>query len=288
MSNLLRSTIYLFFFVLLASGFAACDLINPDEQIPGFLKIDSISLSTSVEEGNPDHNMVDAWVYENEKLIGIFELPAVVPILKSGDAEIRIRGGIKLNGQVATRIPYLFTKDYQATIELFPDSQISVNPTLEYQNWANHVWLEDFESVGLSLAATDLSEAELIRVEGEEAYQGKSLKLAINSSQNIFECKSGLAYDLPGGGDPVFLEVTYRCNHSFVVGLFSRDGGGTFQVPVVVLSPKEDWNRIYVNLTDIISSNSAFIDHQPFFGFVRDEGFEGEAHVYLDNIRLIY
>jgi hypothetical protein len=288
MRSRLKPTILLLFLVLLGSSYTSCDLINPEEQIPSFLKIDSISLSTISGQGPDDHNMVDAWVFENEQLIGIYELPTVVPILKNGDSDIRIRGGIKLNGQVASRIPYLFTEDFQASIELFPDSQISINPTLSFHDWVTYKWLEDFEGVGLSLAATSISDSDPIRINGSDAYEGKSLKLALDENQTFFECKTGQVYDLPGSGAPVFLEFTYRNNHPFRVGLFSRDQTGTFQVVVMVLNASEDWNRIYVNLTDIISSNSGFIDHQPFFGFIRDENHEGEAYVILDNVRMLH
>lgn len=288
MRSSLRSAIFFLALALLGSSYTSCDLINPEEQIPSYLKIDSISLSVTSGQGTNDHNIVDAWVFENEQLIGIFELPAVVPILKNGESDIRIRGGIKLNGQVATRIPYLYTEDFQQTIELFSDSQVVVNPTIDFHGWVTFKWLEDFEGVGLSLASTAVSDSEPVRVDEDEAYQGKSLKLALNENQTIFECKTGLAYDLPGGGVPIILEFTYRSNHSCVVGLFSRDQGGTFQVPIIVLNPSEEWNHIYVNLTDIISSNSAFIDHQPFFGFIRDENHEGEAFVILDNIRMLH
>lgn len=288
MRSHLKSTIFLLFLVLLSSSYSSCDLINPDEQIPSYLKIDSIPLSVISGQGTDDHNIVDAWVFENEQLVGIYELPAIVPILQNGDANIRIRGGIKLNGQVASRIPYLFTEDFQSTIELFPDSQVSINPTLGFYNWVNFKWLEDFEGVGLSLAATGISEADPVRIDGSEAYEGKSLKLALDENQTFFECKTGLAYDLPSGGAPVLLEFTYRANNPFRVGIFSRDQTGTFQVVVMVLNASENWNRIYVNLTDLISSNAGFIDHQPFFGFIRDENLEGEAYVILDNIRMLH
>ena len=288
MRSRLKSAIFFVFSVLLASSYSSCDLINPDEQIPSFLRIDSISMATGNGEGNPDHNIVDAWVYENEKLLGIFELPAVIPILVDGEANIRIRGGIKLNGQVGTRIPYLFTEDYLGTISLFPDSVVNINPTLNYQNWVTFDWLEDFDNVGLSLITSDVSDADIERINGIEAFDGKTLKLALAEDEIIFECKSGVTYELPGSGTPVLLEFTYRSNHSCVVGLFSRDQGGTFQVPIIVLSASEDWNRIYVNLTDVISSNSDFINHQPFFGFVRDEDHVGEAYFYIDNIRMLH
>jgi hypothetical protein len=114
------------------------------------------------------------------------------------------------------------------------------------------------------------------------------LKLSLSENQLIAECRLADAITLPSGGNPVMLEFTYRCNHAFRVGLFSRDQTGTFQVVIIVLNPSEDWNRIYLNLTDVISSNSEFIDHRPFFGFIRDEDHEEEAFVILDNIRLLH
>ena len=285
----LRSTIYILCSLILSASYSSCDLINPEETIPSFLKIDSISLSTNPStEGNPVQNITDAWVYENEQLVGVYELPAVVPIMKNGDAQIRIRGGIKLNGQVGSRVPFLFTNDLVSTIELFPDSQLHLNPTLTFRNDINFPWLEDFDQVGLSLAKTDFSEADVIRIEGAEAYDGKSLKMGLTAEQNIFECRTGQSFDLPGGGTPIFLEFTYRCNNSLVVGLFSRYPSGTFQIPIIVLNPSEDWNHIYVNLTDVVSSNATFLDHKPFFGFLRDDDVEGEINVYVDNIRMIY
>ncbi|MGB0368618.1 MAG: hypothetical protein ACPGD8_04385 [Flavobacteriales bacterium] len=288
MRNSLQAAVLGLTFSLFSSSFSSCDLINPDEQIPAYLRIDSISLATSNGEGEAVHNIVDAWVFDNEQLVGIFELPAVVPILNQGDANIRIRGGIKLNGQVATRIPYLYTQDYQGTIQLFPDSQVSVNPTLTYHSDVSFPWIEEFEGIGLSIEPTDVNNGEIERVQGTEAYHGESLKLTLEEDELIAECRLSNAVALPGGGNPVMLEFTYRSNHTLVAGVFSRDESGTFQVPIIVLNPSEDWNRIYLNLTDIISTNSGFIDHRPYFGFLRDEDHQGEAFAIIDNIRLLH
>ena len=290
MSKRLQSTIFLFVLVVLASSYTSCELINPEEQIPSFLRIDSFSLSANgTTEGNSASQFSDAWVYNNEKLVGIYELPAIVPILQAGEANIRIRGGIKLNGQVGSRIPNLYTKDYQAVIELFPDSQLHVNPTLKFNNWVHFDWLEDFDSFGISLAKTDASEGDLSRIDGAEANDGESLKLSLNADQLLFECKKvGNPIVLPGGGTPVLIEFTYRCNNAFVFGLFSNDLTGTVQNPIIVLNPSEQWNHVYINLTSAASSNPNYTGHLPFFGFIKDEDVAGESFVYLDNIRLLH
>ena len=290
MSKRLQPTILLFVLVLLVSSYSSCDLINPEEQIPSFLRIDSITLSTTIStEGHPVQQFTDAWVYNDEKLVGVYELPAIVPILKEGDSNIRIRGGIKLNGQVGSRIPNLYTKDFEAVIELFPDSLLHLNPVLRFNNWVNFTWLEDFDGTGVSLSQTTASEGVIERLSGTEAYDGKSLKLSLNADELFFECrKVGAPIDLPGGGTPVIMEFTYRCNNSFVVGLYSNDQSGTVQTSIIVLNPSEDWNHIYVNLTDAVSGNPNYTGHLPFFGFIKDEDITGESFVYLDNIRLLH
>ncbi len=289
MSKRIRPTIFLFVLVVLASSYTSCELINPEEQIPSFLRIDSFLLSTNAStEGNPASQFTDAWVYNDEKLVGIYELPAIVPILKAGEANIRIRGGIKLNGQVGSRIPNLFTKDYQATLELFPDSQLHVNPTLQFNSWVNFDWLEDFDGSGVSLSQTTISEGDLIRVDGAEAYDGQSLKLSLNADQFLFECKKVGEIPIPGGGTPVIMEFTYRCNTALYVGLYSRDQTGIKQNRIIILNPTETWNHIYINLTEVVSSDPNFIGHQPYFGFLTNEEISGESFVYLDNIRLLH
>ncbi len=290
MSKRIRPTIFLFVLVLLASSYTSCDLINPEEQIPAFIRVDSFSLATNAStQGNPVHQFTDAWVYNDEKLVGVYELPAVVPVLAEGDANIRIRGGIKLNGQVGSRIPNLFTKDFQAVVELFPDSQVHINPTLTYNNWVNFDWLEDFDGSGVSVTQTSTSQGVVERVSGSEAFDGRSLKLTLNADELFFECKKvGDAIPLPGGGTPVIMEFTYRCNNSFVVGLFSNDQTGTIQTSIMVINPSENWNHIYVNLTDVVSGNASYTGHLPFFGFIKDENVSGQSFVYLDNIRLLH
>lgn len=275
---------------IMATALVSCELINPEETVPAFLKIDSISLSTSAGEGHPVHNIVDAWVYDNDQLLGIYELPALVPVLKNGVSTIRVRAGIKLNGQVGTRIPLLYTIDHELELDLFPDSILPLNPTLTYKEDVTFAWLEDFDQTGLSLSSSPNSSATVERVAGAEAYDGNSLKMALNSTQDNFECRTISNYELSTSGaavSPIILEFTYRCNHPFVVGLYSYYPGGSVQVPIIVLNPTETWNHVYVNLTDAVSANANYFEHQPFFGFVRAEGYDGELEVYLDNIRML-
>jgi len=56
----------------------------------------------------------------------------------------------------------------------------------------------------------------------------------------------------------------------------------------MAVSPSTDWNHLYVNLTEVASTYFTASGHIPFFGLVREDGFEGDIEVYLDNIRILH
>ena len=59
--------------------------------IPTYLKIDNIVL----DEGNTTSIITDAWVYVNDQLQGVYELPAKFPVLEEDIQTVRIKAGIK-------------------------------------------------------------------------------------------------------------------------------------------------------------------------------------------------
>ena len=267
-----------------------CEVINPDEQIPAFLQIDTFTLTTTTGQGYAVHDLTDAWVYVDEQLVGVYEIPASVPILSEGATNIRIEPGVRVSGLVGQRASNVFMRDLVTTVNLVPDSHVVVNPAIVYEDWVNFKWVEDFDDVGISISVTDVSQGEVTRIGGADAYEGNSLKLSIDADSDIFECSTDLAYGLPDAAAPVFLEFTYRNNNSLYVGLISGTPSGVRQTSVLVLNPTDEWKHVYVNLTPTVSSSTLInsIGHQVFFGFLRDSGLEGEAYAIIDNIKLMH
>ena len=271
---------------------SSCELINPDEGIPSYIQIDTITLSTDyAAEGSASHKITDAWVYVDDELVGAYELPATIPVLNSGSHKITINAGIKMNGIAATRIPYPFYESYEVTTDLFPDSAISLEPNVNYYSSTTFAWKEDFESPGYTLEITSISDTILNRVSGTaDVFEGNSSGLfsMLNPPHILFECKTINEYALPKGGTPVFLELNYKCNNTFRIGIFANEAGLSTQVPQTILINKsENWNKIYVNLTNEVSLFVNAINYNIYFGVIPDEG-NPEPIVYVDNIKLIY
>lgn len=275
---------------LLVIALPSCEIINPEEGIPAFVHIDEFSFTTVEGQGYPVHSLTDAWVYVDEEFIGAYELPATIPILSAGPTVLRIEPGARVSGLVGQRSVNPFMRKYSGTVALFPDSQVVINPAITYEDWVTFKWMEDFENVGFGISNTSNSEGSVQRISGPDAFAGNSLKMSIPSGSYFMECSSDLAYTLPAAAAPVFLEFTYRNNNSMYIGLISRTLSGVTQTSILVLNPSEQWKHVYVNLTETVSSSTLVgaLGHQVFFGFIRDEGVEGEAYAFLDNIKLMH
>jgi hypothetical protein len=278
--------------LVVTSAFSGCELINPDEQVPAFLRIEEYSITTSSTQGHAVHNLTDAWVFHNEQLVGVYEIPATIPLLSEGQTPLRIRAGMRVSGQVGQRSAHPFIQDLNVTLPFSPDSTTVLNPTLTYRSDAIFKWVEDFEDSGISVAPTSVNQGIISRVdETNGSFNGQSLKLVLPGDKLIAECATALAYTLPRAGAPVILEVSYRNNTQFTIGLISGSPGGIRQTTVMVLNPSPDeWKHVYVNLTPTVSSGllANAIAHQVFFGFIHDAADVDESYILLDNIKLIH
>ena len=77
-------------FILLALAFlsltvASCKKFEGSQTIPSLIHIDSISVSGDYfVYGATTHKITDAWVYVDDQLVGVYELPTTFPVLKKG------------------------------------------------------------------------------------------------------------------------------------------------------------------------------------------------------------
>jgi hypothetical protein len=285
---------YVFFFILLMF-FAACNKFEGEQTIPSYLKIDTVFFSTNYPtQGSKTHNFTDVWVYVNDQLIGAFEMPVTIPILITGSQKLEIRPGIKLNGISATRAPYPFIKPYiNNSFTFFQDSIVSLKPTVSYYDNINFVWTEDFEGTGLSIEKTPQSDTNIAKTQPSNhpeallsEYSSYSGYVHLENDKKKFQIASFNGYDLPGKGTPVFLEIDYKCSRYFGVGLFANVDNSVVSLPLVVVNQSNVWNKIYINLSPIVTEYNTARDFKVYFE--SEKGDDENARFYFDNIKLIY
>jgi hypothetical protein len=292
---------YLFFSGIIITLFiSSCEIYNPAEPVPSFIHIQNISVVTDpAVEGTNSSKITDAWVYIDGKLVGAYELPVTLPVLSEGTHSLLVKAGIKVNGISATRAPYPFYDYYSETVSLTPGQIINVSPVVKYVSgidWASlNVWTEDFESAGMELdtSATGSDAAMEHRTitpgtTHPEVFEGAGSGVVyVDHLKPKFEFMTTSSFALPRGDSPVFLELNYRCNHQFVVGVFAHSPGGSYQYKTLNINPSENWNKIYVYMSPTISASPGSTDYTVFFGMLNTSGSDG-LYLNLDNIKLIH
>jgi hypothetical protein len=284
--------------VIAVTTFVSCEKLNPAETIPAYIKINEIKLNVPADgsQGSPQSNFNCAWVYVDEELIGVFELPITFPVLKEGNKKIRIKAGIKQNGISATRVPYPVVINYESTVQLTPKETVEVFPEVSYYPAVVFHWVENFESPDYTLEKTSSGQVQPgLNETLAEAFEGsKCAKILLPTNGLRMEIASKQSFNLPKNSSPVFLELNFKTNAPITLGVFANIPNNVTQVSSVVLNSTFDdsgnliWKKIYIEMTPEVSSNKNATDFKLFFGAVKTaDNSSSEIVFYLDNIKLV-
>ncbi len=250
-----------------------------DEGIPAYLYVPEFSLTTTTMQGTDSHNITDVWVYNGLNLLGIYELPAHFPILEEGEHRIIVLAGIKINGVSSTRTAYPFFQADTFNLTLQRGKTDTLLPSIRYLSSAVFSMHEDFElSEGFSMMQRTTDAAEVF--EGNAS----GLLIATDTAETI--AVSNAAYVIPFTTDAVFLEMNYKNNHIFEVGIKAFIGAQEFSFYKITVPPRADWNKLYVNFTPEIRQVQAD-NYRIYFRAVPDMPADS-VKILFDNLKLIY
>ncbi len=293
----------LYFFIIsifILATLSGCD--GKKETIPAYLKIDAVTFKSSgATQGTDLQNITEAWVFIDDDLQGIYDLPCNIPILSLGEHSLKIRGGIKRNGIADSRVDYPFFDHYLDTLTFESNKTIEIAPVVKYFKDVE-VWDESFEDAGVKLNTFSTSDTNMTLTNNPtEVFEGNgSGKLTLTASKNFARFYTAQNFSLPLG-NPVFVEMHYKTNDFLRVGLLTHSpSGNDIFTTVLYLSPtskKTDlvngWNKVYVNLSEEINKATAGSKFDVFFEVVRNNSVPSdkspdEIVIQLDNIKVVY
>ena len=277
---------FTFFPIIVLTFFAAllpgCKDFDGPQTVPAYIRIDNI--------------------------LGIFELPATIPVLKQGPHKVAVFAGIAVNGIKDTRPDYPFTAPAEyLELNLVPDSIITLFPIVTY--WPQgpdenmHVrWMEDFDSGSLSLEATSQSNAGISAVSGPQAwhdpdglYSTRSGRVVLysDSTEFCFATKEEFK-DLPTTGAACMLEMDYKCSDTCAMGIYYQDGYAVTQYEIIRLRPTGasgeepgEWHKIYINIGPYLVDHKDSEYFKLYFSSWYNRN-EGTQYFYFDNLKLIF
>ncbi len=271
--------------------------MESDQTIPSYLKIDSVFIETYYPvEGTPSHKITDVWIYVDDQQLGVFELPALFPVLAEGKHKLEIRPGIKLNGISSTRVPYPFYKPILIEdFNFIPDSVMNMGVIhTEYYSNSKFIWMEDFEGPSISIKESESSDTTIERtqpVNSPEAFLSENSAysgiIVLTDDKPMFWGYSYDSYDLPRDGTPVALEVNFKTNNAMVVGVLTTLPGDYKWDDLVYLGHTENWNKIYINLAPTTSRYPSAYNFTIYFRALLEPGVD-RAEIYIDNVKLVY
>lgn len=303
------TTLFSVLIFLFATG---CTVFNRDKSVPSFIRIDSIAVHVPEPAGclqcpgTQSNKITDAWVYVNDNLVGIYEVPVTVPIYASGKTNIKIGAGIKNNGISNTHVLYPFYDFFQADVNLIPTATIDFShdsatsgvswkrhyPVVEYFQSGLHFWNENFQDVGVNMVVTANSDTSLERTtDPAEAFQdeygalSKSGIVHLTADKPYFECKPYAQFAFPHGAK-VYVELNYKSNCPIQVGLYTVDPSVQKSSPKGIL-PSAKWNKIYIELTNEVVNYTSTHNFEVYLEAQKPDSV-AEGKVLIDNVKVIY
>ena len=272
---------YILLLLILGLAFFSCNKQDLEAEVPSYVYINNFSFSSDYATQGTSSNLIpDAWVYINQELIGVFELPVKIPIIKEGVFQIEVYPGIKENGISERRKRYLYYAPHVEQILLQKNKVIEISPSSTYLSSTKFSWLEDFEQASIPFTYNVISDTTMHKT--TSAYEGiYSGRVQMVPTMDFFECISPPLTNLPSFGSTIFMELDFKTNQPVLVGLYAD----TEQVGLFYLNTTASWKKIYLNFSEAFQSNPGASQYRIFFGFQNNVSY---PEFFIDNIKIVH
>ncbi len=277
--------------ITLAGTFLSCNIINPPEDIPSIIKVDTVVVKVSnFDQGSASHNITCVKINVAGTTLGFFHLPARVPCLTTGPQTLYLEPGIEVNGITGSRIVYPFFKPFTGTAKVdFAEGQvITIEPVTTYKKECVFAWMEDFEDAGVSFDYPGYSDT-VFRTQTDSVKDGHfSGAVYLDKTNRFFEAYSSEEYVLPKTGSPVLLEFDYLSNALLEFGMYIIEDNVATWNSMIYVRPVKRWSRIYIDLHSTTSDNQTADLFKPGFRIVWDSTGPARQAIIMDNLKLIH
>ena len=262
----------------------------PDlEEAPAYVLIEGFDLITAPGEGAPTTDIREVWAFADGEFIGVFPLPARVPVFRSGPVTLRFEAGIRQDGRSVTPDIYPFYTPVEQTLELLPDATVALGMLdIGYRRETVFGFVEDFEATTGRVFTDVLTAGNTIRSQtGTVRSGGAAGAIELSDTSRLFEAATGITFrklnEVPIN---VWLEVDFLADAPTLFGVIGPQNVGTTRVFDPGFLPRADWTKIYFNLGPVIGSADLDELRVALSSLLPDDLTGGT--VYLDNVKLLY
>lgn len=281
----------LFIWIILL--FAQCNKSKLQAPAPFYINVPAVSVNTVSGQGTAHHKITDIWVYENGQFKGVYPVGRNIPF-EAPSAKIKFFAGIKKDGLSAVHIIYPF----YASVDI--DTNAAINQIIyrplsfSYKNGIYFKWIEDFENFGgtggITITKGTGSDTNVVILDkstnpSADVFEGnKCMLMALDAVHPYAYLTSANTYTLSYNG--TYLEMNYKCNQLFEVGLYS---GVLIKSVISLVSTAGEWNKIYIDLTPYLATMGGTATNNSigiYFKAYKANDVT-QTQVLIDNIKLI-
>lgn len=264
---------------------------------PAWLIVNEFNLSTDEPSQGPNSNAIeDGWIYMDNQALGVFSLPAKVPVLAEGQHDFIIYPGVKRHGISADRLRYPFFERYEVSLNLVKGEEIEITPQTSYKSTILIHVLEDFEDVGVDFISESNSLTDMVAVDDNAypnivKYGSNCGLIALTQNDSLYQGATNLNLDLPQNGQEVWIELDYICSNSTILSLKAQNSSSSVNQPPLVgfntrELKKENWIHLYIDLKENVSFEVNATSFEVYLLSILDpENTEGS--IFIDNFKVI-
>ncbi len=270
---------------------SACSLFDSESFEPAFLILENPKLSTKSSEGDPVQNITDAWVFLDGQLLGVFPLPAKVPIIPTGQKIlIQVSAGIKFDGVENSSGEYPFFVPIITELDIESGKNYTIPLNFTYRPDAIFDLIEGFENDN-HIFEYDIDGNANSRINFSNQEKVSGAKSGIMTLTN--EAQDGEFASIPffdnnkNKKGNVYLEFDYKSPEIIYVGAEQVYASSSKQIYVAYLQPTTSWKRVYINLTKEISQ-IAITNYRPIVGASIKQSGRQNSEIYFDNFKLVH
>lgn len=260
---------------------------NKPEKIPAWIYVSGYDINVFGSQGTANHQLTEVYAYSPTRFLGAYPIPGLIPILEDGPTKIDLFPGIRANGIKAFPDVYPFLTTFSANIDLKADHIDTIRPSFTYHPIAKFRMIEHFEDGVTHFKQTLFGQQMIVTTDAfEGTYSGE---ISLSKNEPIFECVSPIIPEIPANGTPIYVEINYRNEVPFIVGLMG-EVAGIIDVKEyhVGLRPSNTWNKVYISLTDPVNIGNV----KDFRLLIRADFQSSDTtivqKVWVDNIKLIH
>ena len=279
-----------------------CNIINPAEQTPTYIHIDSFHfvqssgvptlLVTNIQSqklATLSHQTNIVWVYYNNNPVGIFDLPATIPVMANGSGQLAISPAIIEDGENNSVGVYPFYTIDTFTFAANPNKIINHTPKTGFYSDAKIGIISNFDNNHTNFAAWGGSPGTLVCTSADSlVFEGTHSGAIFLSTPNVDSAVDSTSFSFPISlGGEAYIEFDYNSTVPFYVGLQANLSHVISSTPnyLIGIYPSSGWQKFYLRV-DGFTATARGTSYNFYIKAVLSPN-QTSGRLLIDNIQLV-